>query len=310
MKICMILSIIIALVSQSAIGETENRTFGLVDFYVQENNYNYDTLNDIIVMPDGYRTENVMDAFSLGSKENENLSVYNDGFVYETELGLAISDALYMIDHENLDELHTFDLSFMPIEDACEYAISCFDKLGISVAVEAAYAIDASEYERLYTSHKEWITNMGRTKLDWSDDDICYVIYLNQIYEGIGVYPGFFWYEELINNYPGTEIVAFLSNDGFEYISCGWTTAMVDISQLNNIIDYETAIDTFAKAYNDLLTMSPKHIFVYDMALMYMTFDDNSNYILRPFWVFYANSEDGERRDYVLDAVSGEVFGL
>lgn len=310
MKICMILSIIIALVSQSAIGETEMQTFGLVDFYVQESNYNYDTLNDIIVTPDGYQTENVADAFSLGSKENENLSVYNAGFVYETELGLAISDALYMIDHENLDELHTFDLSFMPIEDACEYAISCFGKLGISVAVEAAYAIDASEYERLYTSHKEWITNMGRTKLDWSDDDSCYVIYLNQIYEGISVYPGFFWYEELVNNYPGTEIVAFLSNDGFEYISCDCTTAMVDVSQLNSIMDYETAIDTFAKAYNDLLTLSPKRIFVYDAALMYMTFEDSSNYILRPFWVFYANSEDGERRDYVLDAVSGEVFGL
>ena len=310
MKICTILSIILALVFQSAIGETEKQTLSLVDFYAQERNYNYDTLNNIIVIPDGYRTENVLNAFSLGLEESEHLSIYSDGFVYETELGLAISDSLYMVDHENLDELRSFDLSFMPIEGACEYVISCFSKLGISVAVEAAYAIDASEYERLYNSHKEWITNMGRTKLEWTDDDICYVIYLNQKYEDISVYPGFYWYEELINNYPGTEIVVFLSNDGFEYISCGWTTAMADVSHLNNIMDYETAMDTFANAYNDLLTLTPKRIFVYDMALMYITFDDNGNYVLRPYWVFLANSEDGERRDYVLDAVSGEVFGL
>ena len=309
-KLCTLLSIMITLVFQSAISETERQTFGLVDFYIQECSYNYDTLSNIIVIPDGYQIENVLDAFSMGSDEIENLSIYSDGFVYETELGLAISDSLYMVDHENLDELHSFDLSFMPIEGACEYVISCFSKLGIQVAIEAAYTIDASEYERLYNSHKEWITSMGRTKLEWIDDEICYVIYLNQEYEGTSVYPGFFWYEELTNNYPGTEIVVFLSSEGFEYISCGWTTAMVNIAPLNSIIVYETAMDAFAKAYNDLLTLTPKRISVYDMDLMYMTFDDNGNYILRPFWVFSTNTEDGERRDYALDAVNGEVFGL
>ena len=292
------------------LGETIAQTDGLVEFSVKEKGAYCSALDSIQVVPKGFRLEDVMTTFSILSENAENLSVYKDGFAYESTLGLALSDALYMVDHENLDQLNSFDLPFMPIEEACEYVVSCFSTLGISVAIETAYAIDSSEYDRLYNSHIEWIADMGRDKRNWSDEDNSYVIYLNQEYEGIHVYPGFFWYEEIVNNYPGTEIVVFLSERGFEYISCAWSTAMTSYFQLDNVMDFETAENVFTEEYNNLLTLNPKHIIVYEADLVYMTFEDEDSYVLRPYWVFRAKMENGERRDYILNAVDRELFGL
>ena len=238
------------------------------------------------------------------------LTTYEDGFVFESEAGLYVSDALFMIEHNNLDKLRSFDLSFMTLEEACNEIISCFQRISMDVEIEKAYAIDRNEYDRLFEIHKDWILNVGRDKMNWKMDDICYVIYLRQTYGNVPVYPGWFWTENIADNSPGTEIIVFLSSDGIIYTSCGWATSEVDAYANQYFIDYDKAEALLCTVYNDLLTLKPHSITVTSAEQILLTFKNEGQFVLKPFWRFIAVMDDGTYKDYLVDSQNGTVYGI
>lgn len=254
--------------------------------------------------------EALISAFRLTETDAAGLECYDGGFALYSSQGQAVTDALYMIDHENLDGLTAFDLSFQPMEEACADAIDAFRQLGIDVCLEAAYAIDTREYDRLYQNHQEWIENQGRGKAEWPENDICYVIYLNQCHEGICFYPAYYPYDAMDHLCFGPEIMLLVFKDGVKFIACNGLVQTSLTGDDSCLPTAEQAINRFSEEYNYILSLEKKSVEIVRVSPVYLPFQGDSGLIFRPYWIFSGRMEDGAFWEYLYDPVSGEVFGL
>ena len=304
--ICLL--VVLILICSEAQGEMYVAEEGSVSVDAQIFNPGLEAIENIEIKPIGFSIEDVEKAFSLNDPDAY-LADQLYGFIFETPEGQSVTDAMWMIDHDNADNMRAFDLSFMTLDEACAKVISDFESLGIKVCLEAAYAIDAAEYDRLYAMHSEWIIDQGREHRTWDREEICYVIYLNASYNEIAVYPNLYYSEMIPGNASGTEILALLGPNGYIYLSAMWCTEEVRRDNKEPVLNIEEATQRLTETYNYILSTTKQNILIQQITFKYVSFLENDTLKLRPFWQFDAEFTDGTSVDYLVDARNGEVYG-
>lgn len=216
------------------------------------------------------------------------------------------------------------DFSWGSRASCAENAQSVLQRLGVDAVGSKAVAVTAETYEARYQENlpiwkmekEAGVYAFLRDHIDCEDDELLYVVNLQQTFGGISVYnssPSSGFSSSAVS---GTSIYTVYSRRGLEALSCQSLYEQQAPGETRRVIGFEKAVQTFSDYVNGSLQMIEPMRIIY-VGLEYIP--DGSSYesdelaVLRPYWIFRADVPEENRRgaailDYCIDAETGEVL--
>lgn len=262
-------------------------------------------------------------------------------FIIKTDEGARIS-----VSERGMLECKTklgYDAEILPVNDfgkiyaypetdflwntraACaENAAAILQKLDIDLVCSKTVAITAEKYEKRYQENlpfweeekKADVYAFLRDHIDYEDDELFYVVNLQQCIDGIPIYNHSLTSGFAASSANSMDIYTLCSCRGLEAINCQSLYEQQTPGETQMVISFEAAVQTFSHYVNNELQMTEPMRIVY-VGLEYVP--DRSPYesgdlaVLRPCWIFRVDIPEANRRDtaildYCVDAVTGEVL--
>ena len=153
-----------------------------------------------------------------------------------------------------------------------------------------------------------------RDHIDYEDDELFYIVYLQQMLGEIPIYRFNIYSKSRLEELDGTRIYAIYSRNGLEKIFSNSLYEMRTPGESKNILRFEKAVETFNRYINDDLLLDEPLTIGY-VGLEYIPDggikDQTTEVTMKPYWIFRAIKPE-ERgwpyfEDYLLDAVTGQV---
>lgn len=263
-------------------------------------------------------------SFILRTDEGARISVSERGMLEcKTKLGHD-AEILPINDFGKIYAYPETDFSWGTRAACAENAMAVLQNLDIDAVCSKTVAITSERYEKVYQENlpfweeekKAGVYVFLRDHIEHEDDELLYVVNLQQCIGGIPIYNNSLSSGFAASAANSTDIYALCSRRGLEALRCQSLYEQQAPGETQKVISFETAVQTFSHYVNhELQTTEPMRI-VY-VGLEYVPnrspYESGDLAVLRPCWIFRvdipeANRLDTAILDYCVDAVTGEVL--
>ena len=263
-------------------------------------------------------------SFLLKTEEGTRISVDERGNL-ECKTKLAHDAEILPIN--SFEQIYAYpetDFSWGTRAACAENATAILQKLGIDVVGSKAVAVTSERYEKVYQENlpiweeekKAGVYVFLRDHIDYEDDELFYVVNLQQRIGGIPIYNHSLSSGFAASAANGTDIYTVYSRRGLEALSCQSLYEAQAPGETQKVISFETAVQTFSHYVNGELQMNEPMRIVY-VGLEYIpdrtSHESGELAVLRPCWIFRVDIPEVNRLgtailDYCVDAVTGRVL--
>ena len=255
---------------------------------------------------------------------------------YDTKASDSISEVLNQeTELYCRDTLPSYDLNFMSRNEAAKKCLEIFNALNLDCQIEAVYAIDKTTYDNAYAEFKAYEDSLSSennfssddeinhgtqlpTITDWPYDDIGYVVFLRQQYDGIPFYNGSYNLATSRQCATGPDINATYGQDGLLRLEVDVPFQITGMQQPSKIITWQEAVQCYSDSQNMILAEGLDESLITRITLEYIPASSPSDdgvpvdepFTLRPAWIFEWRAPDDEEMvsHYVVDALNGDVM--
>ena len=260
--------------------------------------------------------------FNIKTQDGSQISVGVRGSIEcKTKFGYD-SEIIYANQPELTYYYPQIDFSWGTRQTCVEDAQSFFRSFGVKTVGSGAMAVTSERYEAEYQFNlplweeekKIGMYKFIRDHIDYEDDELFYIVYLQQMLGEIPIYRFNIYSKSRLEELDGTRIYAIYSRNGLEKIFGNSLYEMRTPGESKNILRFEKAVETFNRYINDDLLLDEPLTIGY-VGLEYIPDggikDQTTEVTMKPYWIFRAIKPE-ERgwpyfEDYLLDAVTGQV---
>ena len=256
--------------------------------------------------------------------KNQIIDFNGSSFSYATDVGhdYGVLPVSQVENHYNYTEN---EFSWTTRNDCAAIVQEYVRKIGLDVVVSKVYSITSDFYETKYQfelpymeeQRKNGWLKMVFNHVDYTDDELFYLVDMKQMINGIPVYDFEKYSSTRLEYIDGVSVYATYSRNGLESLDGTYLLSVVNEGEAKQIIDFETAVNTFNDYVNNQLVNVGAVKIVY-IGLEYLpdaSISIHETVTLSPHWVFRALLADAPNptnyaaviTDYFIDAVTGQV---